>query len=184
MTTPRTLRVRLATGGAAGGLALAALTGLTAGTASAAPAAPAAPAAQVAPAGPAATAAAGSVGTTTVRTVRQLRRAVLKANKRAGKERIKIAKNLQLDRGTGNGDGPLKGDLDVNDDLVIVGQGHSIDARGVDRIFDVLGTQPARPAEGPAEERRPRGRRERRRRPQHRHPGGARLRDRGQQGPR
>ena len=138
MTTPRTLRVRLATGSAAGGLALAALTGLSAGTAHAAR--PPRPPPWPRPPRPSPAPAAAAVGTTTVRNDRQLRRAVLKANKRSGKERIKLAKNIRLTNGAGKGNGPLKGDLDVTDDLVIVGKGRTINARGVDRIFDVRGS--------------------------------------------
>ncbi|MBS44963.1 MAG: hypothetical protein CMH83_17705 [Nocardioides sp.] len=75
---------------------------------------------------------------TTVRTESQLRRAVKRANQREGVDRIVLADDIRFadPRGAGRG-GPLAGDLDVTDDLVVLGDGHTINARGVDRVFDV-----------------------------------------------
>ena len=77
--------------------------------------------------------------TTTVRTEAQLRDAVAKANARPGKDRIKLAASIRFNAAGGDtdADGPEAGDLDVTDALVIYGQGNTIDANGVDRIFDV-----------------------------------------------
>ena len=122
MTSSRTKHVRHLAGTAAGALALAAVTALP-GTASAAPSAAAA--------GPAA--ARGAV----VSTEGQLRRAVLRANRSPGRNVIRLGGSIRFsDSGRVNG-GPLYGDLDVTDDLVIDGGGYRINANGVDRAFDV-----------------------------------------------
>ena len=72
----------------------------------------------------------------TVRTERQLRRAVLKANRREGIDRIRLDRDITFSTSRPTAGGPLKGDLDVTDDLRVFGR-HQIDANGVDRVFDV-----------------------------------------------
>ena len=64
----------------------------------------------------------------------QLRRAVFQAN-RGGPSIIKLRSNIRLNR-AGNG-GAFRGDLDVSGDILILGQGKVLNARGNDRHFDV-----------------------------------------------
>jgi hypothetical protein len=71
-----------------------------------------------------------------VRTERQLRRAVLEANRRDGIDRIRLDADITFSPDRAMAGGPLGGDLDVTDDLRVVGR-HQIDANGIDRVFDV-----------------------------------------------
>ncbi len=121
MTSPRTKIVRRFAGTAAGALALAAITALPGSTSAAAAASAAAPG-------------------MTVTNETQLRKAVSRANRRAGSDTIRLGSDITFsDRGRVNG-GAFFGDLDVSDDLVIRGGGYALDANGVDRIFDVRTT--------------------------------------------
>ncbi len=68
----------------------------------------------------------------TAATITQLRTAVKRANKRDGKQVVKLTSDIAFDRSD-----KKAGDLTVTDDLVVNGAGKTIDARKVDRIFDV-----------------------------------------------
>ncbi len=131
--------VRLLTGSAAGALALGALALVPAPVTAAAP-----DQARLTTAAPGAVAAAEKgvaarkpVRTTTVKNNNQLRAAVAKANRRSGTDKIVLSSNVRLKNGNGRGTGPLVGDLDVTDDLLVVGAGKTIDGKNNDRIFDV-----------------------------------------------
>ncbi|MDE0778357.1 MAG: hypothetical protein OSB43_18920, partial [Nocardioides sp.] len=156
MNPSRTRAVRLLTGSAAGALALGALAMVPApATAAAVP-----DRAGLVSAAPVASAAAPRIddtdydvarkatreaakkkqkakGSTDVKNQKQLRKAVAKANKRSGTDKIVLTSTVRLKGGSGKGNGARKGDLDVTDDLVVEGGGFQINAKGVDRIFDV-----------------------------------------------
>lgn len=73
------------------------------------------------------------VATVRVATEQQLRDAV----RRAGGDRavrIELTRDLTLRQ---DGEGPRRGDLDVAGTVTVIGAGRTIDARGIDRIFDV-----------------------------------------------
>ena len=77
--------------------------------------------------------------TTSVANDKQLREAVLRANRRDGTDRIRLTSDVRWttsERGAGHS--ARTGDLDVTDDLVVLGKAHAINARGHDRIFDVV----------------------------------------------
>ena len=74
-----------------------------------------------------------------VRTEKQLRNAVRKANKSKGKDRIVLLRSIRFAKGRGAQGGAGRGDLDVRGSLVVMGRGKTINARGVDRVFDVRG---------------------------------------------
>lgn len=74
---------------------------------------------------------------TQVGTIEQLRNAIERANKRDGRQRIRLSDDIEFDQGARSEGGVRFGDLDVSDDLVVNGGGKTIDARRVDRIFDV-----------------------------------------------
>jgi ribosomal protein L24 len=74
---------------------------------------------------------------TTVSNINQLRAAIERANKRDGRQRIRLGDDIEFDKGARSKGGVRFGDLDVSDDLVVNGGGKTIDARRVDRIFDV-----------------------------------------------
>jgi len=73
----------------------------------------------------------------TVSTEQQLRKAVLRSNKRDGTQVIKLSADISFAKSRKKNGGAGVGDLDVTDDLVLNGAGQTIDANGVDRIFDV-----------------------------------------------
>lgn len=73
----------------------------------------------------------------TVSTEKQLRTAVMRSNKRDGTQVIKLSSDISFAKSKKKNGGAGVGDLDVTDDLVLNGAGQTIDARGVDRIFDV-----------------------------------------------
>ena len=148
MNSSRTRAVRLLTGSAAGALALGALALVPApATAAAVPdqtrlttatqADPGAPAIDPARTFAKPVAFKKATKTTTVKNSKQLRKAVSKANRRTGTDKIVLTSNVRLKQGGGKGNGPLKGDIDVTDDLLLLGAGNVIDAKRVDRIFDV-----------------------------------------------
>lgn len=117
--TSRTPRLTLLTGAAAGALTLGALVGM-----------PVASADRDSDRGPA-TARVADVGTE-----QQLRRAIARANRTDGPDRIRLTDDIRFaDRSTRGG--VRRGDLDITDDLTVVGLGHTIDANRVDRVFDV-----------------------------------------------
>ena len=67
-----------------------------------------------------------------------LRAAVQEANALAGQQRIRLAGGGYVLTRTGAGeDAAATGDLDLTDRTVVVGNGSSVDARGIDRVFDV-----------------------------------------------
>lgn len=79
-----------------------------------------------------------SAATTEAGTEEELREAVAAANASPGLDRIVLATSIRLSAlPTGEDDGPAAGDLDVTDDLEVIGNGETIDAAGTDRIFDV-----------------------------------------------
>ncbi|MBS45116.1 MAG: hypothetical protein CMH83_18490 [Nocardioides sp.] len=133
-TTPvrgRRSRALLA-GGAAGALALAAVAALPGTTASAAPSAfsAASPGAASAPA-----TVARSVVRITVSDIAGLRSAVAMANRSSDPVVVTLGDDITLDAGLGGG--AQSGDLDLTGTLIVLGNGYTIDADGVDRIFDV-----------------------------------------------
>lgn len=112
-------RLRLLAASAAGALTIGALA-LT-------------PAASALPEG---TEAAERAGATRVSTEQQLRRAIARANRSEGPDRIRLVDDITFaDRSAAGG--VRRGDLDVTDDLTVVGLGHTLDASRVDRVFDV-----------------------------------------------
>ncbi len=136
MSPSRTRRVPSLAAAAVGALALAGLAGVTtpAGATAAAPGAAAA--------APAAAAAApedldASGPARTVKNEKQLRRAVLRANRNAGVDRIRLGARISFDPDRPTEGGPQRGDIDVTGDLVLRGSGRTIDADGVDRILDI-----------------------------------------------
>jgi hypothetical protein len=66
-----------------------------------------------------------------------LREAVAQANADPGLDTIVLNTSITFSIPGADGDGPEAGDLDVTDDLQVVGGGEAIDAAGVDRVFDV-----------------------------------------------
>ena len=72
-----------------------------------------------------------------VSTIGQLRRAVVRANNRNGTDRIQLLRNVRFDPGRRASGPATEGDLDITDDLVIDGRGRTINAKRVDRVFDV-----------------------------------------------
>ena len=128
------LGVRLLAGGAAGTLALAtlALAPLSSAAASTTPPATSPSRAATPPA-----AVAAAQNRYVVRTARQLRGAVAKANQHPGRDRIDLAADFVLDRGAGTGGGVGDGDLEVNDELYVAGNGHSIGLKRRSRLFEV-----------------------------------------------
>lgn len=71
-----------------------------------------------------------------------LRAAVQEANAVVGKDIITLPKNatLKLTRAGVNENAALTGDLDVTADLVVLGNGATVDANGIDKAFQVLGS--------------------------------------------
>lgn len=69
-----------------------------------------------------------------------LRAALMEANAVPGLDRITIASGVDptLSLGTASEDANAGGDLDVTDQVAIVGQGATVDAAGLDRVFDVI----------------------------------------------
>ncbi len=70
----------------------------------------------------------------------ELRAAVAKANQTSARDTIVLTSSISFTTGGAAGtdeDGPETGDLDVTGRLTVQGRGHTIDASGVDRIFDV-----------------------------------------------
>ncbi len=139
MNPSRTPRVRLFSGSAAGVLALAALavTSPAAEAASVRAAAAPASAAVTTSAAPVAAKKTAKPKTLRVRTSKELRRAVGKSNNRSGPYRIVLTDNVNLNPSSAGNGGAYKGDLDVLDNLIVEGRGHYINARRIDRIFDV-----------------------------------------------
>ncbi|MBD8868391.1 hypothetical protein [Nocardioides donggukensis] len=78
-----------------------------------------------------------------VRTEAQLRAAVVDANENPGADRIVLRASITFgsspEEAIPGPDGPQTGDLDVTDELTVLGSGKTIDANGVDRVFDVTG---------------------------------------------
>jgi hypothetical protein len=66
-----------------------------------------------------------------------LREAVAQANAEPGPDTIRLATSITLTTSGVEADGPEAGDLDVTDELRVVGGGEAIDGGGLDRIFDV-----------------------------------------------
>lgn len=87
--------------------------------------------------GPLAAKSGGNADATSVGTIAQLRSAVTRANKRDGMQRIQLTRDIAFSTSGRVEGGAGFGDLDVTDDLVVNGGGATIDARKVDRIFDV-----------------------------------------------
>jgi hypothetical protein len=73
----------------------------------------------------------------TVSTEKQLRTAVMRSNKRDGTQVVRLSADISFAKSKKKNGGAGVGDLDVTDDLVLNGAGQTIDANGVDRIFDV-----------------------------------------------
>ncbi|MGA9749466.1 MAG: hypothetical protein WBQ50_18600, partial [Nocardioides sp.] len=126
MSSPRTHRVRLLSGVATGALALSVLA-----------VAPLAAGAEASSAAAQANSSARAGNATVVRNEKQLRKAVRKANRRSGTDKIRIADDIKFKQGGRTNGGPKRGDLDVTDDLVVRGKGNTLNAKSVDRIFDV-----------------------------------------------
>ena len=84
---------------------------------------------------PAAEADTGRAATATVRvtTEQQLRAAVRRATPERP-VRIELGRDIALRM---DGAGPRRGDLDVDGAVTIIGSGRTLDARGIDRVFDV-----------------------------------------------
>jgi hypothetical protein len=80
---------------------------------------------------------AASAGEAAVGTIRGLRAAVQRSNERDGTQRIRLTRDIDFSTKGRTTGGAGRGDLDVTDDLVVDGGGATIDARRVDRIFDV-----------------------------------------------
>ena len=72
-----------------------------------------------------------------VRNEKQLRIAVRKANKSSGKDRIVLLRSIKFATSRSTKGGAGRGDLDVRGGLVVMGRGKTINASGVDRVFDV-----------------------------------------------
>ena len=72
-----------------------------------------------------------------MRTEKQLRTAVRKANKSSGKDRIVLLRSIKFATGKSSKGGAGRGDLDVRGSLVVMGRGKTINAKSVDRVFDV-----------------------------------------------
>ncbi len=79
-----------------------------------------------------------------------LREAILAANANPGKDRILLTSNqpYRLSRGGLPDDGALRGDLDITNDPLRIYHGSNgwatIDARGVDRVFEIFAGAPTR----------------------------------------
>ena len=79
-----------------------------------------------------------------------LREAILAANANPGRDRILLASNqpYRLSRGGLPDDGALRGDLDITNDPLRIYHGSNgwatIDARGVDRVFEIFAGAPTR----------------------------------------
>ena len=77
-----------------------------------------------------------------------LREAILAANANPGRDRILLASNrpYHLSRGGPPDDGALRGDLDITNDPLRIYHGNrgwaTIDARGVDRVFEIFAGAP------------------------------------------
>ncbi len=77
--------------------------------------------------------------TTSVANEKQLRKAVVRANRRDGTDRIRLTSDIRFKKNKRvAGRGARAGDLDVTDDLVVIGGANTINARRRDRIFDAV----------------------------------------------